>query len=495
MIHKQYAAARGWPTPGSFGPAICSLALGLAISANAVAQDLRTVVQTALDSNPELAAIRANRSAIDFELDAARGLRLPTIDVKAAVGKSENGRETSLGILSNHDPHYRRDLEVVASQRVFDGFESRHEIARQRNRVESARWRVADTANSIALRAVQAYLEIQRAEAVLAAARRNLGQLQDLRGRVGARVSAGRGNAGEESEAAARVASGEAAVAEAVNRLRDAEALFRAVVGQPPGRLGRVQVPRRGMPGSVEVAAAEAVIASPSVIATQHDTTAAEAAVGTATSRLFPRLNLELAAERNRGANELSDKDYEARAMLVVRWNLLNGGIDKARIYEAKARAIEAGQINANTRRIIEREVRVSWHAMVSAGQRVPSLERQLAANRRTRATYSQQFETGQRRLLDLLDVQNEVFVSEAAVQTERLIGLYNGFRVLAGMGRLIEALEVYGPVEAATPHASTLVDSWRRNYGSWVTIIDYHWKGSQPLKRKEAHVAAVPEK
>jgi adhesin transport system outer membrane protein len=113
----------------------------------------------------------------------------------------------------------------------------------------------------------------------------------------------------------------------------------------------------------------------------------------------------------------------------VVRWNLFNGGIDKARIGEAKARAMEAAEISANTQRIIEREVRTSWSAILAAEQRVPALSRQLELNRSTRNVYNQQFDAGQRRLLDLLDIQNETFVTEASLRTEELIGRYNTFR------------------------------------------------------------------
>ena len=166
----------------------------------------------------------------------------------------------------------------------------------------------------------------------------------------------------------------------------------------------------RRLPNSVRFA--------PSVIATQHDTYAAEAAIGTAQSRLFPRLNLEVTGDHGLGVTQRNDRQSEATAMVVVRWNLFNGGIDKARIGEAKARAMEAAEISANTQRIIEREVRTSWNAILAAEQRVPALSRQLELNRSTRNVYNQQFDAGQRRLLDLLDIQNETFVTEASLRT-----------------------------------------------------------------------------
>lgn len=108
------------------------------------AEDLTSVVQQALSNHPELAAIRFNRHAIDHELTAARGLKLPTVDVRSDVGRHREYDRNALGIVTNDDYHRHREHSIIMSQRLFDGFEARHEEARQRNRVELARWRVAE---------------------------------------------------------------------------------------------------------------------------------------------------------------------------------------------------------------------------------------------------------------------------------------------------------------------------------------------------------------
>ncbi len=433
----------------------------VAIATPAIAESLQSVVQRALETNPELGAIRFNRQAIDQELRAARGLHLPTVDLRSEHGRHSNYARSATGIVKDNDWYNQRDVSGVISQRVFDGFEATHEVARQKDRVESARWRVTDTANSIALRSVQAYLEVLRAHSVLSAARSNLSQLQTINERVRNRVSGGKGSSSEETEAGARIASGRAIMAEAEGRARDAEALFRAVVGGPPMQLGAVNVPHRALPKSVELAVAEAKDAAPSVIATQHDAAAAGAAVGGAYSRLYPKLNFELSADRGASIAEANDRSNDARAMLVVRWNLFNGGIDRARIDEAKSRALEATEISHNTQRIIERETRVSWNAMAAAAARVPAFRRQLELTRATRATYRDQYDAGQRRLLDLLEIQNEVFVTESSLRTEELIGQYNSFRVLASIGRLVPALGLELPDEATVPHEQRFYDRW----------------------------------
>ena len=99
---------------------------------------------------------------------------------------------------------------------------------------------------------------------------------------------------------------------------------------------------------------------------------------------------------------------------------------------------------------------------MESAEIRRLALGRQLVFNRQTRKTYSEQFDAGQRRLLDLLEIQNEVFVAEATQATEEAAAKYNVYRVLAGMGRVVEVLSLEMPAEAVTPKAANIVEGWR---------------------------------
>lgn len=457
----------------AFGVTGAAIAM-MAGSATARAEDLLSVVQEALASHPELAAIRFNRRAIDHELTAARGLRLPTVDARADAGRHRDYNKSAIGIVTGDEYHRHREAQVMLSQRLFDGFEARREGERQVNRVESARWRVHDTANSIALRVVQAYLEVMRARSVLTAARANLAAHQSLMGRVGRRVDAGRGNSSDRSEAVGRTAYAQALVVEAEARLADAVAFYRSVAGHAPGKLQPVNVPSRALPHSIDVAVAEAREASPSVIATTHDALAADAAVGVAHSRFYPRVNAELSHQQGWGMSESDDRTTDTRAMVVVRWNLFNGGIDKARVWEAKARALEAVEINENTRRIVERETRVSWNAIQAAVKRVPALSEQLRQTRATRAAYSAQFDGGQRRLLDLLNVQAEVFVAEASLRSEEFARVYNSYRLLAAVGRLVPALGLDLPPEAVVPHAPRVTDGWRDGWTNWRT--DLHW-------------------
>jgi hypothetical protein len=62
---------------------------------------------------------------------------------------------------------------------------------------------------------------------------------------------------------------------------------------------------------------------------------------------------------------------------------------------------------------------------------------------------YSQQFNVGQRDLLDVLDAQNDLFNAKSELVTAEYSELFAGYRLLAVTGDLMAALNIPYPEEA----------------------------------------------
>ncbi|HFC05598.1 MAG TPA: hypothetical protein ENJ55_07815 [Rhizobiales bacterium] len=403
------------------------------------AESLKSAVRRAMNTHPEIAALGHNRQAINEELEAAKGLWRPTVDV---VGKAG-------GYTDRNTTQEKYEVSAVISQPLFDGGRGYHEEERQRERIKSAQNRVADTANAIALRVAQAYTEVQRSHAILAAARRNLRELSNIAYMVNRRARGGKGNRAETAQARARVAAAKAGLAEARQRVRDAYALYITTVGKKPGKLTTGAPRLNQMPRSLSTAISRARSRSPKILALRHDALAAKAAIGTAEAVLMPKLNLEVSGNY---ANELygtSARTTNGKALVVLKWNLYNGGINSARVREAKFRESESRSLSQVAGLNIEREVRISWSAMLAARDRANYLRRQLSANRVALSVQKRQFEAGKRTLLDILDTQNEVFTTETALKTEIYVARFNTYRVLAAMGRLVSSLNIALPQAA----------------------------------------------
>ena len=86
-------------------------------------------------------------------------------------------------------------------------------------------------------------------------------------------------------------------------------------------------------------------------------------------------------------------------------------------------------------------------------GRRTDALTAKAEAQRRTRDAYAQQFEVGQRELLDLLDAENELFLNRVELTTAVYTERFATYRVLAVVGDLLNTLEIVPPREAVSVH------------------------------------------
>jgi adhesin transport system outer membrane protein len=163
--------------------------LGLiATSDTALATSIEDSIQAALATNPEIGVVAADREAIDQELRQARAEYLPSIDIRGAAGPEyTDSPATRRGFEDDDDEEtlLRLESQLTLTQMLFDGFATQSEVRRQTARIDSAARRVQETAEFVALDAVEAHLDVLRNRELVELARENVAQHQRILSQVG----------------------------------------------------------------------------------------------------------------------------------------------------------------------------------------------------------------------------------------------------------------------------------------------------------------------
>lgn len=124
-------------------------------------------------------------------------------------------------------------------------------------------------------------------------------------------------------------------------------------------------------------------------------------------------------------------------------YNLYRGGGDTARRRQTLALVAEAQQREGEIRRLVEQAIRVSYNAYQIASDRIPVLESHVGSSKRALDAYYEQFNLGERILLDVLNVENEVFGARSNLVNGQFAVLTGFYRILASTGRLLQSLDV----------------------------------------------------
>lgn len=431
---------------GPWGPLSALFALYLAMGAvwPVQAQDveLAEVVREALSSNPDVAEARNQWLARREEVRAAEGGFLPSIDLNAGIGYEYTDTPGTRAVEGGSNDLTRKELGLNLRQMLFDGWGTRSEVDRQQARTDASSARLLAVAESTAIKATTAYVDLQRFQTLQVIAAESVATHKRIQDQIRLRSEAGVGRRADFDQVNSRVALAEVNLVAAKVNLRDAMTSFERVVGSPPRAINE---PTELAPGALPASLDQAIVVAQQnnkVLQTaEADIEAARAQHEAAKQFDYPRFDLELGGNSDHNLRGTSGSFDDASAMIRLRYNLFRGGTDAARKRATAHNINEAKDIRERSKRQLEESVRLAWAAYEATSAQLPLMEMQIKAAKATREAYAQQFKIGQRTLLDVLNSENEVIQgrqSLASTAADRLLAQY---RVLEAMGGLVDHL------------------------------------------------------
>lgn len=416
-------------------------------SARAEELTLDRAVARGVASNPEYGVVANNRMATQEELEQAEGLFLPSIDLRAAAGVEWND---DVNTRPGSETYKIYDYSATLTQMLFDGFASKNEEERQEARVRSAAYRVADTAQLVGLSIVESYLEVMRQRDLLQIAKDNVRDHLAMLNEIRAGTNAGRSTEADVDQANARVNNSRANEASVREALRRAESQFIKAAGEKPDILVMPNVPTEQLQTNVDEAVNVAMTDTPTLGIFEADADVAWQEYESTATNFYPQFDLQLQGRQSNDLGGIQGVDKGASAQIIGTWNIFRGGIDSHLRREHVYRHAQAKERRAQEARDIEDDLRQTWASMVAAGERAKEFNEQADSNARVVEGYKDQFELDRRTLLDVLDAQNELFVSRSNAVNAQYLEILAVYRILALQGRLLPTLGVNSPREAS---------------------------------------------
>lgn len=437
-----------------------SIALISLCSATVMAQDealhnslsitLQDAVRTGVSTNPEYGVVASNRRATDEELKQGIALYRPSLDVRADTGfEHSDDPGTRAGTGDDTEELWRYETSVTLTQMLFDGFDTKYEVDRQKARIKSAAHRVRETAELVGLSIVESYLEVMRQRQLLVIAGQNVESHLAILDQIQDGVDAGRSTQADLEQARARLAAAKATQSSTRQSLREAEAQYIMEVGSKPGQLTMPVIPYDILAADVEEEIEKTLSYSPTLDIYTADIEVAYAEARKTRSSYYPQIDLQFTGRTGHDLEGVHGRDTSASALMVMNWNLYRGGADMARSREMIHRHQQAKESRAEAERSVENDVRQTWASMVSAGERAREFAAQADANTEVVKAYKDQFNLDRRTLLDVLDAQNELFVSRSNTINSEFLEVFAVYRLLALKGAFLPSLEVEYPRES----------------------------------------------
>ncbi|MCP4117589.1 MAG: TolC family outer membrane protein [Desulfobacteraceae bacterium] len=410
------------------------------LSAGAGVTTLGQSIEKALDHSPRLQALRHNHGAVEYDLRQSRARCLPSVDLQLGYGLEQHSdgvtRQTGAEPAdTDWDPRGNATLRLT--QKVYDGGETGQQVSIQESLLESSDFTIQDAAQAIALNAVRAHLEVYRQRKLVALAEKNLKIHEDIFQSLYEMEKAGAGNIADVTQTRARMARARSNLLIGKAELTRAMVYYTRVIGAQPGELAPAEVPK-GMPASLKEALGRTEQNNPELLAFNARLTEADARVALARSNYKPKINIELSSSYNDNLEGDPSWQNTNEAMLTLHWNLFNGGQDKAKKNAALSRKREI-RSNRNDKLLELRQATAgAWATYLSLKQQKKAHQAAVLYSQKTFDAYLKQFNVSKRRLLDLLNAEDDYFQSASqlvAVSVDEIIVAYRLLKLARAVG------------------------------------------------------------
>ena len=138
----------------------------------------------------------------------------------------------------------------------------------------------------------------------------------------------------------------------------------------------------------------------------------------------------------------------------MLNWNLYNGGADQARVRQQLNIVNQAGDLRDKACRDVRQTSVIAYNDIRKLVEQLQYLDRNTLAIEKARDAYRQQFDIGQRSLLDLLNSENEVYTAKRAYAIAEVDLSIAYARTHAAMNQLTAQLGI-ARVDSAAAEAS----------------------------------------
>lgn len=403
-------------------------------------EGIRQSIRTAVQEHPALDEARAGRDEAVAAKGEARAGLFPSGELNLSSFRTitRDFSNDPQNIIERSRARQRTDLTLTIQQPLFDFGATSKRIAAAGARIEGADLTVAATADEVALRAIVAWYDVFAYRSLVEISQAYAESQKDLREAVDERVRQGVSAAGDVAEVDSYIAVAGSRLANYRRQLANAEARYQELIGTPPPTAAagssRAVVPV--FERDIVIAAAGE---SPAVRAAYAQARAAGKDAQAIRADNKPTLIGGFDAGRY-GVFE-TDRDYDVRARVTLRYRLFGGR--ESRADQAEARAATAEARAQRVRIEAERDATIAWSDVAALEVARDAQQRSYVASRVSRDVLAERFRVSRGTLISVLQAEDNFFQSAAQyilAEFELEVGRY---ALMSRMGRLLPELGI----------------------------------------------------
>lgn len=417
-------------------------------------RSLPETIEKAVLSHPEIQARFHDLISTLEGQNIERGALRPHVSVEGWTG-----REWRTG--SSTDPSTswgRNGYSLQLRQLLFDGFQTVNTVRKHGFDKLAGYFTLLHTVDDVAMQAAVAHLDVMLYREYERLARDNYQAHLDTHEQIKERQESGVGRGVDFEQSRGRLALAQSNLMTEIGNVNDVSQRYLRLVGDmPPDVLLEAPDLNVLLPTKPKNFIGE-LRRNPELLAKQALVQSGSANVDAAKGLHSPTVEVRASSGKDYSQPGLPYRDaHSSNVQLVLSYNLYRGGADQARVRQTKAQQYAARDVRDYTCRNVQQELSITWNNIIKLREQLPFLREHVEATSRVRTAYRQQFQIGERSLLDVLDTENELFDARRALVNGEISLAREEVRWLMRSHRLLETMSLAQPFKEVPAEAAKL--------------------------------------
>ncbi|WP_424982435.1 TolC family protein [Maritalea sp. S77] len=394
---------------------------------------LQQVALVALQTNPTIDIARWQKRDAQAGVGITAAKFRPKVEYNIASGPEVTyDTKTEIG-----EDHTRSEIGLTLSQLLFDFGKTNAELDWSKALVSSADWRFKDKVESTLYEVSDIYLTVLELDLLLQNSYANQAAHKETYRLVKLNADAGNATQADVQKAFTRLENSKTQSIELASQRQRNESEFKRLTGIVPGNLTmpdwRKHDPKFQL-GQTETY----VRRNPRLRSILVDMESLRKQQEALQRSYLPQITLEGSTSIKQNILGENPVRGDAKAQIVLRGSLYDGGDRSAKIDQINARIGETEARYRQARRDLERDIRDAARILRTAKDRQRSIHQRINASEDVVRLYREQFKAGNRTIFELLDAQQELFTAKAEQITNQfdiLRAKYAGHQLSGTLG------------------------------------------------------------
>lgn len=416
------------------------------VATNPAAETLREAVSRSFANSDARQVAIKSIEAQDKQVAIAQAARGVTIDLFGEIAAERVDGEKKFVSQENDKTLAARQIALSMTYPLADGNRTLNELFREATLLDAEIIRLADATETIALNAVQAYIDVFRRQNIVEISLENIEVHRRIAEQVERQVEAGKLSEPDRFQANDKLLNARLAHADAKAALSDAVSNYQFVIGSAPR--GRLTIPTLPALPNSRIAAEDTAVRNSFLLKiAQKDIEALSYQEVIDLADWQPKVDLFLRGGYEDDVDGAKGSETTIAAGLRLNWTLYKGGSKADTIARHKDLIMRAHYRKKQIEDEVRNLARRAWNSYTAADERRELLITTVFNNEKIVEAFKREIEAAKRPLLEVLDAERSLFNLKVRRANANAAVAFQQYRILAAQSILSKhfGLKPYG--------------------------------------------------